>query len=26
MKEEDCVAELMKMYESLIEKEKEQQS
>lgn len=26
MKEEDCVAELMKMYESLIKKEKEQQS
>ena len=24
MKEEDCVAELMKMYESLVEKEKEQ--
>lgn len=26
MKEEDCVAELMKMYESLVEKEKEKQS
>lgn len=26
MKEEDCVAELMKMYEALVEKEKEKQS